>query len=495
MQRAVVLMVSTGVFAAPSITRAEPTRVILFIGDGFGAAQTSFGLAYARMVDGRELAIERLMRDGNTGYALPIAYESPVTDSAAAATQISTGVNVRNETLGLDPDGRAIETIVEWAEERGIATGLVTNMRLSHATPAAFGSHQVSRYEPEPVIVDEMLSLDIDVLLAGGGRALVPKGRRVSDFLPDLPPELDGESNRSDALNRIEGAKSRGYRAVSTATQLVEVSKETRRLLGLFAASHLPYVVDRRLLALEEVPALDVMTRASLDVLERSESGFFLMVEAGRIDYAGHDNDAGTMLQEILEFDRAIAVGMDFQERHPETLIVVTADHGTGGFSFTYGDWDGMPDPIALKSGLVYQPEHRYPSVEHLARLGQQSASFGLMLERAQGRAERLVEVVHAYTALSMTLDEARGALLRDETGRAWTVDFRQFYGDQASTPACLLGRALARHTHVVWSTGGHTSEPVMTFARGPSAERLRGVYYHSRVYEIVKAVLESPSE
>ncbi|HXV63066.1 MAG TPA: alkaline phosphatase [Vicinamibacteria bacterium] len=495
MQRAVVLMVSIGVFAAANITRADPTRVILFIGDGFGAAQTSFGLAYAQMVEGRQLAIERLMRDGNTGYALSIAYESPVTDSAAAATQMSTGVNVRNETLGLDPDGRALETIVEWAEKRGIATGMVTNMRLSHATPAAFGSHQISRYEPEPVIVDEILSLDIDLLLAGGGRALVPKGRRLSDFLPDVPSELDGESNRSDAQNRIDGARSRGYHVVSTASQLIEVSKGTRRLLGLFAASHLPYVVDRRLLGLEEVPALDVMTRVSLDVLERSESGFLLVVEAGRIDYAGHDNDAGTMLQEILEFDRAIQVGMDFQGRYPETLVVVTADHGTGGFSFTYGDWEGLPDPMALESGLVYRPEHRYPTVEHLARLGQQSASFELMLERARGGAERLVEVVRAHTGLSMTLDEARGALLRDDAGRARTVDFRHFYGDPASTPACLLGRALARHTHVVWSTGGHTSEPVLTYARGPSAERFRGIYSHARVYEIVKSVLESPSE
>jgi alkaline phosphatase len=251
-----------------------------------------------------------------------------------------------------------------------------------------------------------------------------------------------------------------------------------------------PYVVDTRALGLAGVPSLRESTRAALAVLERAESGFFLLVEGGRIDYAGHDNDAGAMLNEILDFDAALGAAMEFQSGHPETLLIVTADHGTGGFSFTYGDFDGRPEPRELPSGLVYGPHHRYPERRHLVTLKNQSASFGLMVAQSEGSPERLVEVVREHTGLTMTMDEARDALRRDPDGTAWMGDFRHFYGDPESNPACLLGRALSRHTFVVWSTGGHTTEPVLTFGRGPGAEKLRGVYENTHVHTVMMDAL-----
>lgn len=149
-------------------------NVILFLGDGLGPTQTMLGLYYARLVQDRQLHLEMLMEGGNTGYTLPLPYEGIVTDSAAAATQIATGRLARNETLGLDSDGRDSVTIVEWAESRGVATGLVTNMVLTHATPAAFATHQLSRYVPEHLLADQLLGqIEIDVLLGGGARAFV----------------------------------------------------------------------------------------------------------------------------------------------------------------------------------------------------------------------------------------------------------------------------------------------------------------------------------
>lgn len=469
---------------------AEPRRVILFIGDGFGATQTSFGLDYGRLVLGKELTIEKLMNEGNTGLALPLSYESAVTDSAAAATQIATGRQVRNESVGLDPSGYPLETILEWAEARGLATGLVTNMRLSHATPASFAAHQISRYEPESKVLDEMLAHDIEVLLGGGGRALVPMGRRLSQTLPGVPDELDGSSNRSDEVDRLVEARGRGYEVVSGAASLAEAAARAKKLLGVFAASHMPYVVDRRHFALDDTPGLAAMTEAAIAVLEESSNGFFLMVEGGRIDYAGHENDAGSMIHEILDFDEAVTLGVAFQRRHPDTLVIVTADHGTGGFSFTYGDYGGMPETMELPSGLVYRPEHRYATPENLKRVGEQTASFLTMVELAGTSPEKMVEVVEHYTGFTLSLDEARAALVRDASGRAHTVDFTEFYGDTESNPACLLGRALARQTHVVWSTGGHTSDPVPTYGTGPSAERLRGVYTNTHLYDVMKDFL-----
>ena len=467
------------------------TNVILFIGDGFGAAQMALGIRYARMVEGRKLHLEQLMNDGNTGYALASPYGSQVTDSAAAASQLATGVKVRNETLSLNPSGYPVETILEWAEDRGLATGIVTTTRLSHATPAAFAAHQISRYEPEPVILDQILfEHDVDVLLGGGARALIPAGHRVSEFLPGIAVELDGDSNRVDELDRISGAREKGYTIVSDREALARASPNAKKLLGLFAASSVPYVVDSRAMGLGGVPSLKDSTTAALEVLARSDTGFFLMVEGGLIDWGGHDNDAGTMLHEILDFDLALGAGIAFQRTHPETLIIVTADHGTGGFSFTYEELDGKPAPQVLMSGLSYHPDTRYPERRHLEILGKQSASFLHMLEAAAGSAERLIKIVREHTSLSLTMEEAREVLVRDSEGNAWLEERRHFYGDPGSNPACLLGRALARQTFVAWSTGGHTSEPLLTFGRGPGAEGLRGIYDNTHVYDVIKSVL-----
>lgn len=487
-----LLICLMGAISAASPQESAGARsVILFIGDGLGAGQMAFGIRYARMVEGRELHLEQLMNDGNTGYALASAYGSQVTDSAAAGSQLATGVEARNETLSLSPSGYPTETILEWAEGRGLATGLVTNMRLSHATPAAFAAHEISRYEPEPVILDQMLfDHDVDVLLGGGARALVPAGRRVSEFLPGVAPELDGDSNRLDELDRVSEAEERGYTIVSDRHELAEASRDAKKLLGLFAASNVPYVIDTRAMGLDGVPSLEDSTTAALDVLGRSDAGFFLMVEAGRIDYGGHDNDAGAMLNEILDFDAALGAAIAFQRAHPETLIIVTADHGTGGFSFSYAEESGRPEAQVLPSGLSYRPETHYPERRHLELLGGQSASFVYMLDEAAGSPERLIETVREHTGLSMTMEEAREALVRDADGNAWLDETHRFYGDPESNAAGLLGRALARHTFVVWSTGGHTSGPVLTFGRGPGAEGLRGIYDNTHVHDVIKDAL-----
>jgi alkaline phosphatase len=475
---------------ASSIAVAQPKRsVVLMVGDGFGASQMALGLYFAR-IDGRELHLESLMKDGNTGYALPIPYDAVVIDSAAAASQMATGEVARNETLGLNADGLPLQTILEWAEGEGFWTGLVSNMRVTHATPAGFASHRISRYDPESAIADQMFSEhDLEVLLGGGARAFVPNGRKASEFLPGIPEELDSPSNRGDARNLVEEAKGRGYRVVSRASELAAAAMETRKLFGLFSATHLPYVLDRALMKLDDVPPLAAMTKAALDVLDRAPRGFFLVVEGGRIDYAGHDNDPGSLLHEVLDFDAALGEALGFQSTHPETLVLVTADHGTGGFSFTYGDGEHH-EPIELESGLRYASDHVYPSADELWTLYRQKASYLHIVEKAGGSPERLVKLVRDWTGLTLNIQEARAALVRDADGNAHTLDFREFYGDQDSNPACLLARALAAQTYVVWSTGGHTTEPVLTFGRGPGAEALRGVYSNTRVHQAMKDAL-----
>ena len=491
----VLLLISVMLLSACSPdTEQQPTgarNVILFIGDGFGATQMSLGVKYARLIEQRELNIDSLMQDGNTGYSLPLPFDNIVIDSAAAATQMATGQLARNDMLGLDPDGYPIETIVEWAHKRGLGTGLVTNVRITHATPAAFAVHQSSRYNSEQALADDILQDgDVDVLLGGGARAMVPAGSWVSQALPGIPKELDGKSVREDAVNRVEELADQGYAIASDASSLREAARHATKLLGMFSASHLPYVTDRQNLNASSVPTLAEMTGAALDILSRHDEGFFLLVEGGRIDFGGHANDAGTMLHEILDLDVAIGRALEFQHRHPDTLVLVTGDHGTGGFSFTDATF-GIPDDLPLESGIVYQPEWGYPTRKHLELLGRQSASYTYILQQAGTDSEKLIELVLAHAGIEMTMDEAEEALTRAEDGLPGTKAFRRYNDDTDDAASALLGLALAEHSFVVWSTGEHTSDPVPTYGRGPGAEKLRGIYPNTHIYSVMREALE----
>jgi alkaline phosphatase len=467
-------------------------NVILFICDGFGSSQTALGIQYAELIEKRELNIESLMNDGNTGYQLPMPFDRIVTDSAAAATQFATGQRVLPETLGLSPEGFPIETIVEWAHAQGLGTGLVTNMRITHATPAAFAVHQGSRYVSEQTLMDDLLHEDdVDVLLGGGARAIVPAGTRVAETFPGIPPQLDGESVRNDEQYRLDDLAGRGYTVVSDSPSLHEGASHATKLLGMFSATHLPYVLDRRQMQLSTVPTVAEMTSAALDVLSRHDKGFFMVVEGGRIDYAGHANDPGAMLHEILDFDEAVGKGMEFQRSHPDTLVLVTGDHGSGGFSFAYANFGPIPE-VRLDSGIPYKPGHTYPNPDPLRILFRQDASYLYILQQAGADPEKLVELVRAHTGLEMTLDEAKEALIRDEQGLAQIEDYRPFYSDPEDNATALLGRALSRHDYVIWSSGGHTSDLVPAYGRGPGAENLRGFYPNTHIYTVMRDALEA---
>lgn len=472
--------------------QAGARNVILFVGDGFGAAQTALGIQYAQLIEKRALNIEAIMRDGNTGYALPMPFERIVTDSAAAATHFSTGQRVLPETLGLNAEGYPIETIVEWAHKRGLRTGLVSNMRITHATPAAFAVHQGSRYVSEQDLMDDVLQeRDVDVLLGGGARAMVPAGTWVSETLPGIPAELDAKSNRQDESNRVRELAAEGFTIVSDTPSLQAAASHATKLIGMFASAHLPYVIDRRKMNLASVPTVAEMTSAALDVLSRPGEGFFLLVEGGRIDYAGHANDPGALLHEILDFDEAVGKGLEFQQSHPDTLVLVTGDHGTGGFSFAYVKIAPV-EKIELESGVVYQPGHEYPPKDHLEMLFRQDASYEYILEQAGADPQALVELVRAHTGLTMTVDEAREVLVRDDEGRAWLEGYRPFYDDPGDNATALLARALSRQTFVIWSSGGHTSDLVPTYGRGPGAEKLRGFYPNTNIYTVMREALEA---
>ncbi|MBI4410013.1 MAG: alkaline phosphatase [Gemmatimonadetes bacterium] len=287
---------------------AAPARVLLFIGDGAGVGTWTIARIAAE-----SLAIEKFPVVGlvDTRNAF-----GRITDSAAGATALATGVRTFNRAAGVGPDSVPRRTVLELAEERGLATGLVTNSYLTDATPAAFASHVPNR-SLRAEIADQIAAQGIDVLL-GGGRGW-----------------FDG-SLRPDSQNRLPDLCTH-YACLWSAAEFRGLDlARTQTLLGLFARSEMFYTE-------EPVPSLPEMTAAALAVLDGDPDGFFLMVETESTDEWTHERKAlDPVRAAALELDRAVAVGLQYQARHAETLIVVVGDHETGGLSLdqdTAGVW------------------------------------------------------------------------------------------------------------------------------------------------------------
>jgi len=289
--------------------KPEPLRVILFIGDGMGAAHRQ---AAAWMGFGKD---GQLVMDGLPiqGSLRTLSAGNQVTDSAAAATAMASGVITRNKLIGLTAEGDEVTTALDKAQEQGLAVGLVTTTQLTHATPAAFAAHTDNRWDMSG-IAPQLLEAEVDVLLGGGENYFLPRGSQ------GCHPE-DGK--REDNRNLVVEAQQAGYHTVCGPAELVNLdAADTDRLLGLFADEALPRPYQ---------PSLAQMTQAAVKVLSRDPEGFFLVVESGRIDWASHGNVSLNAIRDTLALDEAVQVGLDFADHHANTLLIVTADHETGG--------------------------------------------------------------------------------------------------------------------------------------------------------------------
>ncbi|MBW3553032.1 MAG: alkaline phosphatase [Gemmatimonadetes bacterium] len=289
-------------------TPEGPFSVVLFIGDGAGVAYWS-----AAKLSASELGIEALPVVGLVDVE---ASDSRITDSAASATAYSTGVRTFYGAIGVGPDSMPVQTVLEVAEFRRMATGLVATSSLTHATPGSFAAHVPNRnYHFE--IAEGIASHDIEVLLGGGRRYFDPAQR------PDGVDLLTRITRRATYVTSAEE-----FRALDTNT--------VPRLVGFFSDTFPPPAGSRE-------PSLAELTRGALNVLSREDRGFFLMVEGSQIDWRGHDNaPLMQVISEVLDFDLAIREALHYQrERRSNTLILVVADHSTGGLAL-HGDAMGV---------------------------------------------------------------------------------------------------------------------------------------------------------
>jgi alkaline phosphatase len=248
-----------------------------------------------------------------TGLIRTHASNALVTDSAAAGTALATGFKTNNGMICVGPDGKKYLTILEAAKETGMATGLVVTSTISHATPASFGAHAKSR-KSEAKIAENLLENKINVML-GGGRCY---------FLPKSDPN----SKREDERNLINEAKEAGYSYIKSEEELESACGPF--LLGLFQVEGL--------LTRGPEPRLGKLTEKAIEVLSKDKKGFFLMVEGSQIDWACHSNNPDSTVRQTLLFDEAVKAAMDFALKDRQTLVIVTADHETGGLVVYGGD-------------------------------------------------------------------------------------------------------------------------------------------------------------
>jgi alkaline phosphatase len=279
----------------------EIRNVIFMIGDGMGVADV-----YAAMtVSDKPLNI---LRCPVSGLQTTYSADSYITDSGAAGTALASGIKTRNGAIGVDSQGIRVKSILEIAEDYGLATGLVSTSAVTHATPASFIAHQVSRGSYEDIASD-FLKTDIDVFIGGG---------------------YDHFAKRNDKLNLIDSLRIRGYEVDTTISSIL--NSTSLKLAGFTAHLQNPYRLNGR------GNMLPSSSGKAIEILSKNPKGFFLMIEGSEIDWAGHANYADTLIDETLDFDLAVGVALDFAKIDGHTLVVITADHETGGVTINGGD-------------------------------------------------------------------------------------------------------------------------------------------------------------
>jgi alkaline phosphatase len=280
---------------------AKVKNVIYMIGDGMGLPH----IYSAMTVAGEPLNIERCEI---TGLQKTYCSNRYITDSAAGGTALATGNKTKYGSVGVDSLGNPVSSILKIAENNGLATGLVVTSSLTDATPASFVAHQSTRSSLENIAMD-YLRTDIDLFIGGG----------YNNF-----------AKRSDGLNLTDSLKSKGYEVDTTLNAIL--SSKAGKIAGFIAPLNPPSRLSGR------GDMLSSATGKAIEILSRNPEGFFLMVEGSQIDWAAHRNAADTLIDEALDFDRAIGVVLDYAMKNGKTLVVITADHETGGVTITGGD-------------------------------------------------------------------------------------------------------------------------------------------------------------
>ena len=433
-----------------SVSAQQAKYVFYFIGDGMGVNQVLGTEMYLSELKG-DFGVSPLLftQFPYSTMATTFSATNGVTDSAAAGTALATGKKTKNGALGVTKDSERVNSVASWAKENGYRVGVSTSVSIDHATPAAFYAHQDKRSAAYQIGLD-LIETNFD-FYAG------------SDFVDANNAQAkDGKTYESlySLAEKAGFTIARGYKDYQKKAKkadkmiLFQTEKASQKNNG-----SIPYAIDRK----KGDMSLAEITRAGINFLSKDLSkGFFLMVEGGKIDWAGHANDAATNFREVIDMDEAIKVAYEFYSQHPdETLIVVTADHETGGISIGNGSYN--LNLQALKSQKMSEEE------------------FTLLINGLRAKYKNQVPWEAIQQALkenfgfwdSVKLSEKQEARLKaiyDKSFGNQPVDLEKTLYSPAEPISSEAKRILNSIANVGWVSGGHSAGHVPVFAIGANA-------------------------
>lgn len=424
--------------------------VFYFIGDGMGVNQVNGTEMYLAEQEGR-IGVKPLLFTTFpvASVATTFSATNSITDSSAAGTALATGEKTYNGAIGMDDEKNVLQTVAEKAKKAGKKVGITTSVSVDHATPAAFYAHQPNR--------SMYYEIALDIPKAGfdfhaGGGFLKPATTADKKAAPSIFPIME-EAGYTIARGLDE------YKAkAADAKKMILIQKEGAQ------PSCLPYAIDRK----EGDLNLAEITESAISFLTKGNNkGFFLMVEGGKIDWACHSNDPAMVFEEVIDMDNAVKVAYEFYKKHPkETLIVVTADHETGGLGLGTGKYE-----LHLKS-LLNQKQ----SQDLLSK-----AITDLRKEKS-GRASweqvkaLLADKMGFWKELPLTWEQEK--MLRDEYETSFVknkVVFEESLYAKTEPLAAAARKVMSQIAMVGWTSTGHTAEYVPVFAIGAGSDLFTG--------------------
>lgn len=425
--------------------------VFYFIGDGMGTTHVNGTETYLAAVEGR-IGTSPLCFASfpYSAFITTHSAKNGVTDSAAAGTALATGQKTFNGALGLAADSAAIQSLATWAYRAGAAVGVGTTVTIDHATPGAFYAHVPYRKQFDDI--DQQLRESCLDFIAGAD---------VEHPSPKVDSAMEGAE--FTIIRDLKNYKK--LRKNAKRLMLLQPEDGQRRSFG-----SLPYAIDRQPgdLTLANICKAGIDYLSAFEKKSKSErrKGFFLMLEGGKIDYAGHANDAAACFQEVVDMDEAVKVAYEFYQKHPkETLIVVTADHETGGLVLGRGHYSQH------SQYLQYQ---KMSAEAYSVHIGELRAKLGKMFDW-----ERVKEDLQKYWGFGkeVPINERQEQRLRkafDDILAGIAQESRSLYAVESAL-AATAKQVMAECAEISWATGSHSNSYVPCFAIGAGAELFHG--------------------
>jgi alkaline phosphatase len=442
------LVVCSLFFSAFSLAarQTSPKYIFMFIGDGMGIAQRQVAelqLNSSRYQPPRDQKIKLTMNSLKySGVTTTYDSTSVVPDSASTATALSSGYKTLSGVIGMREDKKTVTpNISEALKKKGYAIGIISSVKIVHATPAAFYSHIDNRNKYDDIAV-QMINSKFDLFVGGGG-----------------DKHFNGKK-RKDHRDIYQEAAAKGFYVARTSQGFMDAKpgeKVLANLPGDVYDSALPYAIDRQ----KDDLSMSQIVRKSISLLAPNKKGFFMMVEGGKIDWACHANDTGAAIGNMIDFDKAIKVAVEFKKKNPNTLIIVTGDHECGGLGLSMGKEYRVNPELFLDQKISFEIADQ---------------KIANILKTEEEPALKIFQVAEEFGLTNLTAEE-KGEIIKSiqvQKDGLTKIQSNKLYGGYKPI-SMTFRRLLNIRANLFWTSYAHTGIPVMTTAEGVGAQQFVG--------------------